>query len=349
MTTRERIARIYEHKEADRIPIWDQPWRGTLKRWYREGLPEGMDYRDYFDIDKIVEINVDNSPQYEERVIEENDRYRIYTTKWGATLKEFKEDDSTPEFLDFIITTPDKWREAKERMVPSRDRIPWNYLKANYKKWMEDGSWIVANLWFGFDVTHSWVVGTERLLIAMVEDPEWCIDMFNHFLDVHLALYDMIWDAGYRFDCIKWPDDMGYKHNQFFSVSMYREILKPIHKKAIDWAHSKGIKAHLHSCGDINPFIPELIEIGLDALNPLEVKAGMDPVEIKKKYGKDLVLHGGIDALLWNDIEQISAEIERTVPILKESGGYIFATDHSIPNNVSLVDFKYIIDKVKKL
>jgi len=349
MTTRERMARIYEHKEADRVPIWDYPWRGTLRRWYREGLPEGMDYRDYFDIDKIEEINVDNSPQYETRIIEENDRYRIYTTKWGATLKEFKEEDSTPEFLDFTITSPDKWREAKERMVPSRDRIPWNYLKANYKRWRENGSWIVANLWFGFDVTHSWVVGTERLLIALIEDPEWCIDMFNHFLDVHLALFDMIWDAGYTFDCIKWPDDMGYKHNQFFSVKMYREILKPIHKKAIDWAHSKGIKAHLHSCGDINPFIPELIEIGLDALNPLEVKAGMDPVEIKKKYGKDLVLHGGIDALLWSDIEQLSAEIERTVPILKESGGYIFSTDHSIPNNVSLEDFKYIVEKVKSL
>ncbi len=349
MTTRERIARIYEHKEADRVPIWDYPWRGTLRRWHREGLPEGMDYRDYFDIDKIEEINVDNSPQYETRIIEETDRYRIFTTKWGATLKEFKEEDSTPEFLDFTITSPDKWREAKERMVPSRDRIPWDYLKANYKKWRENGSWIVANLWFGFDVTHSWVVGTERLLIAMIEDPEWCIDMFNHFLDVHLALFDMIWDAGYTFDCIKWPDDMGYKHNQFFSVKMYREILKPIHKKAIDWAHSKGIKAHLHSCGDINPFIPELIEIGLDALNPLEVKAGMDPVEIKKKYGKDLVLHGGINALLWNDIEQLSAEIERTVPILKESGGYIFSTDHSIPNNVSLDDFRYIIEKVKSL
>jgi len=66
---------------------------------------------------------------------------------------------------------------------------------------------------------------------------------------------------------------MGYKGTQLFSVDMYRELLKPYHKKAVEWAHSKGIKAHLHSCGDVNPIIPELIEIGVDALNPLEVKS----------------------------------------------------------------------------
>lgn len=349
LTTKERVSRMYEHKDADRIPIWDSPWAGTIRRWQREGMPEGIDYRDYFGLDKTAYIGVDITPQYDCRTIEETDDYRIYTTAWGATQKEFKQDDSTPEFLDFTIVSPDTWLKAKQRMVPSRDRIPWEYLQSHYKQWVADGNWIVAGLWFGFDVTHSWTVGTERFLIALMEEPDWCVDMFNHFLDVNLALLDQVWDAGYRFDCVHWPDDMGYKHSQFFSVNTYRELLKPVHKRAIDWAHQKGIKAHLHSCGDINPFIPELIEIGLDALNPLEVKAGMDPIDIKKKYGNQLVLHGGINAVHWNDIEAISAEIEKTIPVLKESGGYIFSTDHSIPNCVSLDHFKQIIDQVKRL
>src|SRR5665647_1108042 len=295
MTSKERICRMYQHQDADRIPIWDFAWKGTRKRWNREGLPQDKDYVDYFDLDKIADIYVDNTPRYDCKVIKETDEYKIYTTKWGATQKEYKLDDSTPEFIDFTITSPDKWQEAKKLMIPNRDRIDWKYLKANYKKWKEEGYWIVANIWFGFDVTHSWTVGTETLLIAIAEDPEWCVDMFNHFLDVDLALLDMLWEEGYEFDCIKWPDDMGYKHSQFFSVKTYRELLKPVHKRAIEWAHKKGIKAHLHSCGDINPFLPELIEIGLDAINPLEVKAGMDPILIKKKYGRDLVLHGGIN------------------------------------------------------
>jgi uroporphyrinogen decarboxylase len=219
MTSKERFSRMYDHKEADRVPIQDYPWQGTLSRWRREGLPEGMDYRDYFDLDKVAGISADNSPQYPEKTLEETDTYRIYTTSWGATLKSFKYEDSTPEFIDFTITDPDRWLEAKKRMVPTRDRINWRYLQQNYKKWLDEGYWIVAGLWFGFDVTHSWTVGTERLLIALVEEPEWCVDMFNHFLDVNLALLDIVWEEGYHFDCVRWPDDMGYKNNQFFSVN----------------------------------------------------------------------------------------------------------------------------------
>src|SRR3989304_6327437 len=94
---------------------------------------------------------------------------------------------------------------------------------------------------------------------------------------------------------------MGYKQNQFFSLKMYRELLKPFHQKAIDWAHARGIPAYLHSCGDIRPFIPELVAMGLDGLNPLEVKAGVDPLAVKREFGDRLLLHGGFHALLWND------------------------------------------------
>jgi len=185
--------------------------------------------------------------------------------------------------------------------------------------------------------------------MALIEDPEWCADMFNHYLDVNIALLDMVWDAGYTFDCAGWPDDMGYKYNQFFSLNTYRKVLKPVHKRAIDWIHSKGAKAHLHSCGDVNPFMPEFIEMGLDALNPLEVKAGMNPVELKKKYGSKLVLHGGINAVLWDDIDAIEAEMKRVVPVLKQGGGYIFSSDHSVPSSVSLENFRRITALAKQL
>ena len=325
------------------------PWATTIERWHKEGLPQDVDFIDYFDLDRVIDIRVDNSPQYEQKVIEENDEYTLYTTSWGATLRSWKRATSTPEFIDFTITTPEKWKEAKERIKPDRARINWDWLKKNYQTWRSKGYWIKANLWFGFDVTHSWIVGTERVLIAMIENPEWLKDMFSHCLEVNLALLEMIWDEGYHFDSIYWPDDMGYKNNQFFSVEMYRELLKPYHQKAIEWAHAKGIKAHLHSCGNITPFIPELIDIGLDALNPLEVKAGMDTIYLKKEYGDKLVLHGGINAANWDKPELVKAEIEEKLPILKQGGGYIFSSDHSVPDSVSLHDFQEIIALVKQL
>lgn len=341
---------VFRHEQPDRVPFWDSPWNSTISRWKKEGMPEnftGENYFDYFGLDKIARIQPDNSPRFDEILLEKNETHKVYTTKWGATQKELIGEDTTPEFLDFKIKTREDWEEAKKRILPTKDRIDWNYLKQNYQKWVDEGYWKVANLWFGFDVTHSWMCGTENILMALIEEPEWCVDMFETLLDTHIALYEQIFSEGYRFDSVWWWDDMGYKNNQFFSKTMYCDLLKPVHKKAIDWAHSKGMKAHMHSCGDIRPFIPELIDIGLDALNPLEVKAGMDPVVLKQTYGAQLVLHGGIDALLWNEEEKMISELHRLLPILKANGGYIFSTDHSIPNNVGLRQFQRVVDLVK--
>jgi uroporphyrinogen decarboxylase len=349
MTTHERFTRMFEHKEADRVPIIDSPWNGTIHRWQREGMPVGADWRDYFAVDKVASISVDITPRYESKVLEETDDYSIYTSPWGVTMKEFKQMDSTPEFIDFTVVNPEQWAKAKSQMTVSRDRVNWKYLEANYDQWKAEGRWIEAGFWFGFDVAHSWMVGTETLLMAMVEEPEWVQDMFNHYLDMCIAHFDMIWDAGYRFDSIFWPDDMGYKNTTFFSTRMYRELLKPVHKRAADWAHAKGIKAHLHSCGYILPHLPDVIDAGIDALNPIERKAGMDVLKLKQDYGDKLVLHGGINAVLWDDKDKIIAEIESLVPHLKVNGGYIFSSDHSIPNSVSLENFKAIVEKVKQV
>lgn len=349
LTSKERFTRMYEHREADRVPVIDSPWGATIERWHKEGMPADESFVDYFGLDGVARIGVDNSPRFTPRVVEETEEFQIHTTSWGATLKNWKHAASTPEFKDFTIVDRNTWKAAKARMTPSRDRIDWAHLEKNYPKWVKDGCWIQAGLWFGFDVTHSWIVGTERLLCALAEDPDWCRDMFAHELETNLALLDIAWDAGYRFDCVSWPDDMGYKGTQFFSLDMYRALVKPFHKRAIEWAHAKGVKAHLHSCGNVNPFVPELIGIGLDALNPLEVKAGMDPVHLKEAYGNDLVFHGGINAVLWDHPDQIRAEMERVVPAMKRNGGYIFSSDHSVPSSVGLEDFRQIVALAKKL
>ncbi len=348
MTSYERILRMYQHKEADRIPILDDPWQGTIRRWQREGMPAGMDWCDYFDVDKIGVIGIDISPRYAERVLEETDRYVIKTSPWGVTMKHFKEEDSTPEFLDFTITTEEEWEKAKKRMTLDDDRIPWDVLKNEYPKWREEGRWVRGVFWFGFDVTHSWMMGTENLLVAMIEEPELVEDMFETYLTHSMRLFERIWDAGYHFDEMFWYDDMGYKGTTFFSPGMYRDLVQPFHKRAVDWAHDRGIVSQLHSCGDIMTLLPDVVATGVDALNPLEVKAGMDALAIKKQYGDRLTLRGGINAVLWNDIDKILDEIDRKVPVLKQNGGFIFSSDHSIPNSVSLENMKKIIARVKE-
>ncbi len=348
MTTHERIRRMYDHKDADRIPVMDSPWWETIKRWMDEGMPTS-DYIEYFGLDKTAYISTDNSPRLPERIIEETDEYIIRTTAWGVTTRTFKDHTTTPEQIAHQISTPDEWRKVRDRIVPSDDRIPWDMLKNNYKTWRDEGRWITGGLWFGFDITHSHMVGTENLLLAMIEEPEWVMEMFDRELDVSLKQLERIWDAGYTFDEVHWYDDMGYKGTQFFSLNLYRELLKPYHQRAIDWGHQHGCVVRLHSCGNIMPFVPELVSMGLDGLNPLEVKAGMDPVKLKHEFGDRLLFHGGINAVNWDKTDVIMDEIERVIPVMKENGGYIFASDHSIPPHVSFENFTQIINKIKEV
>ncbi len=350
LSTRERILRTYRHQDVDRIAMVDRAWAGTLARWQKEGLPAGMEWQDYFGFDKISSIGPDNSPRFEIKILEKTDRYTIQTDKWGQTKRIFNELDSTPEVLDNYYCDSTKWLEAKEKMLTHyEDRIPWDYLKENYPKWKAEGRFLQFVVWFGFDVAHSYMIGTENVLMGMIEEPEWFRDVVETYLTTSLALCQKILDAGYEFDGIFWYDDMGYKNTPFFSPQMYRELLKPYHKRAVDWAHERGMVAKLHSCGFIEPLLPDILETGVDMLERLEVKAGMNPERIKLTYGDKLAFHGGINAQLWDNFDLVKAEMERIIPIMKQGGGYIFGSDHSIPNNVSFENMKLISELAHKL
>ncbi len=95
--------------------------------------------------------------------------YIKYTTKWGATFRKFRHISSTPECLSYTITTPDKWREAKKRITPSAGRIDWRTLDTMYKEAKLTGDGLEAGIWFGFDTTHSYIVGTETFFMAINE------------------------------------------------------------------------------------------------------------------------------------------------------------------------------------
>ena len=343
LTERERILRTYKRQEIDRIPMLDIPWRGTIRRWHNEGLPLNVEWEDQFGFDRWIRFETDNSPRFERKILEQTERYRIETTKWGATQKVFNDLDSTPEVLDFYYNSSDRWEEAKAAMLKDcDDRINWKFLEQNYPKWKAEGRFLQLTLWFGFDVSHTRLTGTENMLIGMYEEPEWVTDIYDTYLNTTLSLAEKILDAGYKFDGVFWYDDMGYKGSPFFSRDCYRELLKPFHKKAADWAHERGMVVEMHSCGYIEPLIPDIIDAGIEMLNPLEVKAGMNPDALKKLYGDKLAFHGGINAQLWDNIELVKSEMERVIDAMKQGGGYIFASDHSIPNSVSFENMSQI-------
>ena len=348
MTSKERFLRMFQHKDADHVPIIDSPWGSTIERWRREGLPADADVAAFFGYELTGNIFTDNSPRYPTRVVEETDEYVTATSGWGTTLKNWKHKTSVPDFLDFKIVDRASWAEAKARIQPTPDRVNWKYLEENYPKWQQTGAWICAHGWFGYDPFASWIVGTETMLVAMVEDPDWVRDILNTALDTQLALLDMAWAKGYKFHCFIHPDDLGYRNGLFFSPQTFRDVVKPVHRKAYDWMHDRGVFTMMHSCGNIMAIIPDLIDVGMDGLNPIETKAGMDLIAIKKHYGGKLVLQGGIDVRTMSKPDEIEDEIRTKITFAKKNGGYIYHSDHSVPDDVSLENYKRVMELVRK-
>ena len=116
----------------------------------------------------------------------------------------------------------------------------------------------------------------------------------------------------------------------------------PAHKKLFDFARSKGLSVIVHTDGFSEPLLPLLIEAGINCLQPMEIKAGMDPVRIKRQFGDKLSLMGGMDArvLSTNDPAKVRAELKSKLPALMRDGGYVLQTDHSVPDDVKYETYK---------
>ena len=123
------------------------------------------------------------------------------------------------------------------------------------------------------------------MLMGMALDPDWIRDMANTFADLTIALQEILFQEEGLPDGIWFYEDMGFKQRPFMSPDMYRDIIQPAHKKTIDYAHSLGLKVIMHSCGFIEPLLPHVVEAGIDCLQVIEVKAGMDLLRIKKNFG----------------------------------------------------------------
>jgi uroporphyrinogen-III decarboxylase len=138
--------------------------------------------------------------------------------------------------------------------------------------------------------------------------------------------------------------DVAYTRGMFFSPDYWRSVYKPQLKRLCDVAHAAGLKTIYHGCGNASVVYDDMIEVGVDGYNPLEAKAGLDVVALKRQYGRRWAFNGNIDVrvLATNDREQIHREVLRKLNAAK-SGGYIMQSDHSIPDSVSFDSYDYAV------
>jgi uroporphyrinogen decarboxylase len=142
-------------------------------------------------------------------------------------------------------------------------------------------------------------------------------------------------------------EDLGYKGTPFMSRAMFREIIRPAYAELLALAKTHHLPVLFHSCGYVEPLVPDLIEVGIDCLTALEVKAGMNLLRLHRDFGSVLSFMGGIDTrvLCTNDRAVIDRELEATIPLVKQGYGYILSSDHSIPDTVHFHTYRHFLAK----
>ena len=331
------------------MAIHDSPWISTINRWRREGLPADIPVDEYFNYE-IVSIGFDTGPRFPVEVLEKTENFIIVRTSTGGIDKNFRDYSSTPEIVDRPIKTREDWEEKiKPRLYPDYTRVDWVTAFNTYHRARSEGKFITVSGGWGYDTLQGYM-RSEELLVAMVTDPEWVKDMVMTRARLHIEMIKMMIEKGFKFDGAFFFNDMGYRNGLLFSPQTYRQTHKEADEMVFSFCHENNMPVILHSCGCVKELIPDLIEIGLDCLQPLEVKAGMDLIELKKKYGDRLAFMGGIDvrAMAHPDPRVIEEEISTKIPFAKEGGGYIYHSDHSVPNNVSFQQYCRTIELVKE-
>jgi len=350
----ERIGRILRREPVDRIGLFEHFWGDTQRKWQAEGhLKDGEDLAAHFGFDMSLcwcfsmVADLDFVPE----VIEETEETILTRDGNGAVLRRHKLHDATPEHVDFMVKDRSTWEQhVKPLLKPERRRINFDSYRATRDDAARAGRffcWSGVNV---FELMHP-VCGHEHMLVGMALDPDWVRDMVDTYADLTIALMETLFDEAGRPDGIWFYEDMGFKQRPFMSPRMYREIVMPGHRKTFDYAHSLGLPVIIHSCGCIDLLVADLVEAGMDCLQVMEVKAGMDPLKIKREFGDRIALCGGMDArnLVANDRPAIKRELEQKIPALMEGSGYILHSDHSIPDTCDYETYRFFVDEGLRL
>lgn len=352
MDARERMLKALRHEQPDRIPIHDSLWLETVRQWQKQGLPTEIPPEDYFGYEMIA-LGFDQSPLFEVKTLHKDNEYVIETTPYGGVRKNFRTYASTPEIMDWAITSKEDWVRLKPRhdpaFVPDYARVDWVSLRQRYHQARSEGKCIALSAVIGYDQLQRYLK-SEELLMLTADDPAWFREMVETMAALVLRMAKLIIGAGYKPDVAFFYNDMAYRNGPLFSPRTYRNCILESDKLLCDYFHSLDIPVIYHTDGDIHKLIPPLIEAGVDCLQPLEVKANMDVRELKGEYGDRLAFMGNIDARKMADPDPyvIEEEIRTKFAIAKKGGGYIYHSDHSVPPTVSFAQYCHVMKLVRE-
>lgn len=359
MDSRERVLRTLDHKEPDRVPI---DFGGLVSSLHHEAYRRlveylGMPAEEVRIMDMFQQI-VDAAPaikemfhadivgffphpgsDYEYELDEETDSF---VDEWGVVYQRppggFWYDLADHPLKEGTI------EELEALQFPDpRDPLRVEGLAQEAQDLLEgtDKAVMIHAPIGGVFEQSCWLRGLESLFADMAYDRRYVEALSVRVLQWLLEFWDLVLDeVGPYIHVVELSDDLGGQHGPLFSPDLYREIYKPGHRRLCDLIHTKtDAKIFLHSCGSIYWALPDLIESGVDIINPVQVSArDMETDRLKREFGQDIVFWGGgadvTRVLPFGTPEEVRQEVKKRVGDLAPGGGFVFASIHNIQAEV---------------
>lgn len=365
LTSRERLLKSLSHQEPDRVPLDLGSTQVTginlqAHQRLRAGLglpsvePKICDYIQGLalpDTDLIQRLGVDvrglfplNSHNWQ-IVEQERDDYWEYHDEWGITHRKPKTDGLYYSLWQVPLAKPDltpedirnhPWprMDDPQRITGLREQAE-AYRAAGYAVVLKDP---FAGI---FEMAQR-IVGMENLLVTMATNKSLAGVLFDKLIELKLSFWEMaLPQLSDVIDIISQADDYGTQASQIISPRMFRDQLKPRWKAIFDRLRllAPNARRFFHSCGNVRPLIPDYIELGVEILNPVHIRAtGMEPTALKRDFGDALVFWGGgvdTQGVLPNGTPQeVKDDVRRNIEALAHGGGFVFNTVHNIQSDV---------------
>jgi uroporphyrinogen decarboxylase len=365
MNSRERLELALNHKEPDRVP---SDLGGTVLSSVNHDLYRRL--RKHLGLPKI-EVRIADIVQ-QIAVVDDDVRHilkvdaRDVAPRSSASFNIHIRHDM-PDYMYFHDEWGIGWKMPKvnglyydmfhhplkgDIMTGDIDRYPWPdpadpvrfaglRERARHAAEVEQEGVVIGGLCAGIMEMVAWMRGFEDYFMDFAANTKLMEYFLDKLVELKMAYWEKALEAGGDYlSAVVEADDMAGQNRMLISLRTYRNIVKPRHKRLFDFIKSRTrAKIFFHSCGAVRQVIPDLIEAGIDILNPVQISAaGMDSAELKREFGRDLTFWGGAvdsqNVLQTGSVQEVKDDARRRINDLAPGGGFIFAPVHNIQCNV---------------
>jgi uroporphyrinogen decarboxylase len=363
MNSRERVQRTLDHKQPDRVPF-DLGGTGlttihvdAYRRLRRHlGLP-GTEVQILAQAEQLAVVDEDLAERLgaDVRLIRpgpasgfsyrfrDEGEYEAYTDEWGIGWRKPKQGGFYYDMYQHPLSGAGSLREMQAHRFPDpHDPGRFATLRSQAEAAAAKGKAVVlAGPCAGVVEVYAWMRGYEGFYVDLAANKSLVASMVDRLVEFKCAF----WERALReldglVDVVVEADDLAGQQSLLLSPKTYRELILPRHRRLFQFIKAQApVKVFFHSCGAIRPLIPDLLNAGIDILNPVQISAvGMDLMELKQEFGRELVFWGGgVDTqrvLGTGTAEEIRQDVKQNIEALAPGGGFVFAAVHDIQPNV---------------